>query len=280
MEACFNELSVRSDGRDVTDVEGWLNRYADVVSCAVKDWNFKKIRYALRFDAIRVSENETLASYCYKNQRNTKVQLLLSTQRYPYIDSRDSDVHQEQYVKTEAYLSDTDEKAEGFLIAYIMNTICVGFASEDRWFNVGHRIRLCSDSVEELVDWVCISDVSHFQSESFLDWHSANAPLSLVKCDILPESKSVRLRDDHGKDTLMKHADAIKQSPYVVKVINSLPFNPRARDYIHKVRPNGLIEIVLTNTDNGLGLVVQSTGRNLKETKRIAEIIKEKYGSR
>ena len=41
--------------------------------------------------------------------------------------------------------------------------------------------------------------------------------------------------------------------------------------------PNGLIEIVLPHTDKGLGLIVQTTGRNIRETEKIAEIIKNRF---
>ena len=47
--------------------------------------------------------------------------------------------------------------------------------------------------------------------------------------------------------------------------------------FIRTVKDNGLIEIVLTNTDKGLGLVLQSTGRNMQETQEIAKILEEQY---
>ena len=57
-----------------------------------------------------------------------------------------------------------------------------------------------------------------------------------------------------------------------------LPYNPYERKFIKRVRENGLIEIVLPWTDKGYGMVVKTTGRNLRETKRIAEIIEEELG--
>ena len=74
------------------------------------------------------------------------------------------------------------------------------------------------------------------------------------------------------------HARKLIQSPYVVGIINSLPFQPNAKNYIHQVKSDGTIEIVLTDTDKGLGLAVKTTGENLRETKRIAEILQNKYG--
>lgn len=60
-------------------------------------------------------------------------------------------------------------------------------------------------------------------------------------------------------------------------LVNSIPYNPHESLFIRTVKDNGLIEIVLTNTDKGLGLVLQSTGRNMQETQEIAKILEEQY---
>ena len=68
------------------------------------------------------------------------------------------------------------------------------------------------------------------------------------------------------------------QCPYLVGIVNSLPYNPYECKFTKKVRENGLIEIVLPWTDKGYGIVVKTTGRTLRETEKIAEIIQEEYG--
>ncbi|MFV0501437.1 MAG: hypothetical protein ACK5MH_07620 [Bacteroidales bacterium] len=60
-------------------------------------------------------------------------------------------------------------------------------------------------------------------------------------------------------------------------MINSLPFNSACKNFIRKTYPDGKIEIVLTKTDKGLGIIIQTTGRNIRETNRIAEILEEEY---
>ena len=86
------------------------------------------------------------------------------------------------------------------------------------------------------------------------------------------------MREDHGMDKLTAFAEKLVHSPYVVEVINSLPYNPKKRRFIKEIKADGLIEIVLPWTDCGLGLVVRTTGRTKKETDRIAHILEEKYG--
>jgi putative CRISPR-associated protein (TIGR02619 family) len=102
--------------------------------------------------------------------------------------------------------------------------------------------------------------------------------LSLIpQDDTPPERKPINLRDDHGKDTLQKFAEKICCSPYVKKIINSLPFNSQRTNPILNTTKDGIVEFVLTWTDTGLGLCVQTTGRNLVETNTIALYLKEKF---
>lgn len=101
----------------------------------------------------------------------------------------------------------------------------------------------------------------------------------MITCSDRPEDKRIKLRDDHGKDILKAFSDRLVNSEYVIEIINSMPFNSKNRRFIHKIREDGIIEIVLPWTDEGHGIVVKTTGRNLRETERIAEILKDKYGS-
>ena len=76
---------------------------------------------------------------------------------------------------------------------------------------------------------------------------------------------------------LRAFAKRIINSPYVNSVKNSLPWNNRTTNFIRRVYPNGLIEVVLYWTDEGLGMVIQTTGRNQRETEEIARLLEEKY---
>ena len=102
--------------------------------------------------------------------------------------------------------------------------------------------------------------------------------LSLIPQDgTAPERKPINLRDDHGKDILQPFAEKIRRSPYVKKIINSLPFNPRRTNPIRRTSQDGIVEFVLTWTDAGLGLCIQTTGRSLAETNSIALHLKEEF---
>lgn len=78
-------------------------------------------------------------------------------------------------------------------------------------------------------------------------------------------------------DVLTEFSKRLVRCPYVIEIVNSLPFNPAGRRFIKRIYDNGLIEIVLPWTDKGFGVAVRTTGRNIRETKRISEIISERY---
>ncbi|CDM96273.1 putative CRISPR-associated protein [Limnospira indica] len=95
--------------------------------------------------------------------------------------------------------------------------------------------------------------------------------------DTKPEAKNISLRDDHGKDVLMAFSQKVCRSPYVKKIVNSLPFNPHQKTPIRRTYPNGIVEFVLTWTDAGYGICIQTTGRNLAETNTIAIHLQQEF---
>ena len=102
-------------------------------------------------------------------------------------------------------------------------------------------------------------------------------PPELEKDFTPPKAKSISLRDDHGKDTLMAFSEKIVNSPFVKGVINSLPFNPKQTNPIKKCFDDGKLEIVLVKNDPGYGIIIQTTGKNIQETGRIGELLRKRY---
>ena len=142
--------------------------------------------------------------------------------------------------------------------------------------------------VESLIDEVEIDNQPYvtlsamgvlFNERSRLQFAKQETTLiSLIpKDDTDPEKKPINLRDDHGKDILQAFAKKICRSPYVKKVVNSLPFNPKRNNPIRRTKSNGTVEFVLIWTDKGLGLCLETTGRNLAETNTIALHLKKEF---
>ena len=103
-----------------------------------------------------------------------------------------------------------------------------------------------------------------------------NALLSLIPKDDTA-SKPIKIKDGEEDKVLVEFAHKISKSPYVKGIINSLPFNPRRTNPIRRTYLDGKVEFVMTWTDSGYGLCIQTTARNMVETNTLALYLKEKF---
>ncbi len=139
-----------------------------------------------------------------------------------------------------------------------------------------------TQSSSDQLEYVCLSAMGIlFNERSRLQFaKQSSAILSQIpQDDTPPNQKVIKLRDDHGKDILQVFSEKICRSSYVKFVINSLPFNPKQINPIRRTYSDGKVEWVLTWTDAGLGICIQTTGRNLAETNSIAIHLKEKFSN-
>lgn len=156
--------------------------------------------------------------------------------------------------------------------------LSVGLSANAEWRRLVYEVVEASDdgfSREHLA--LCLVEVGQVNAVDVREWCQCAYVRKLPTSKKLPNAKRVHLRDDHGKDVLRDLANRLVMSPYVEEIINSLPFNPRATKFIEKVSETGLVEIRLTKTPQGLGLVVQTTGCDLDATERIARVLQEKF---
>lgn len=165
------------------------------------------------------------------------------------------------------------EKKEclGLAFAYILDSVAVSI--DNIPWNVPEIIIEKDDKQVSVRNMSCPEHVIQH-----VNWIADLKPVVLLKSVLRPGEKKIDLRDDHGKETLMTFSKKLNRCPYVEEIVNSLPHNPYCRKFIKAVKPNGLIEIVLFWEDKGIGLVVRTTGRNIRETERIAGIIDMEYG--
>ena len=205
----------------------------------------------------------------------------LGYRKHPY--ETGDEVSENLFMETTYKLHEPDEKeyhgsvVEGLAWAFIKESLCISFPVNTVW----KKAKICLLEEKALRNSkVYAHHASQLDHIAFhRDWIASFKEISFVECDLLPAEKQIHLRDDHGKDILTEFAQRLVKSPYVEGVLNSLPFNPQARSFVRKIYPDGKIEFVLLWTDEGLGMVVQSTGRNQRETDAIAKILQDKYAS-
>ena len=260
MEVYFNELSFGEDSHELV--------YDDVV-------RLRDIHYGLsHFDipVCRISSgdyNRLLDKISYIPSASNIKNFIYGFFRAPY-ESSDNVISQSDEYLEHRWRYKTAE-CFGLAWGYILDTLVLSLYSEE-WDKT--EVEIFRDELSVNVRHFC--DAKHL--ECHREWYESKQEVKLLVCGVLPEDKHISLRDDHGKDILLGFGKRLLQNEYVYGIVNSLPFNPHVHRFIKDIKEDGLIEIVLPWTDEGLGLVVKTTGRNKRETKAIAKILEEKYG--
>lgn len=258
MELYFNELSIKNENSIshesvvfMAETYKELTKH-DITTCRISPEDNAKL-----FQMIDGMPNSI-------NVRN----FYFSFFRSPY-ETKTVEENQDEYY--EHGWTYNGEECIGFALAYLLDSASFslyGAAWKDAFIDVlkdGDFIKVRNICVKAHVD-MHIPRIRNIGA------------VELVACDMKISDKKIVLRDDHGKDKLEEFSRRLIQCPYLVGVVNSLPYNSHERKFIRRVRENGLVEIVLPWTDKGYGVVVKTTGRTIKETKKIAEILEEEYG--
>lgn len=280
-EVFFNNCTLCQPLVTEDDAKTVVDNYARVIKTAgIK--GYKKVRYDVGLDKILLTEVETLKTYCAKHSRNVNCMLLLTTARHPYIE--DNDVEKvDKYILSDLKLLANEQEYSDicFSAAYLSDSFLVGFNTDEIWHQLKYTIKGLVSDKEIKQPLYCVVSDEQYKDDEFAKWldeHDVVDESSIVKTDLSPASKKISLREDHGIDDLKAHAKRLVNSPYVVSIINSTPFKSKeAKHYIDVVKDNGLIEVVLMKTDAKIGMVIQTTGRNLKETLWIAKELGKKY---
>ena len=165
--------------------------------------------------------------------------------RSPY-ESEMVEIKQNEYLEHE--WSYHGKPCIGFSLAIILNSATLSIY-EKTWNEP--FIHIMKDGDIDIARNIC--------TKQHIDIHipqiQSDQEPELIECNLRAEDKEIVLRDDHGIDDLTNFSKRLIRCPYVIKVVNSLPFHLHERKFIRRIRE-----------------------RTLRETKRIGEIIEEGYG--
>ena len=262
------------------EIEDRMEKYIPTLKSAGLH-GIKKVRYAGDLTSVRLSEEYSVQDYCNTHMKENGAILVLSMATKPQVPEGDDNVL-ENYLETQTSVNRDDVlvEADGFNAAFCMGTYCIGFASDAFWSKLQYQIKVSNNGSDEQHVWYCVSVPEHYDNGEFQEWIEQRLPLELQTTALSPDKKPISLRDDHGKDKLMEHARNLMNSSYVEGVLTSLPFSSFTKTYINKQSDfaHGLIDVVLFWEDKGYCMRVKTTGRNIRETIAIAEILTKKYG--
>ncbi len=258
MEIFANELSFESaitdvsrDFAEINKIYNYIKEYG-INSCRIPKKNYAEIYSAL----IKMDEKNSLDFF-------------FSFFKTPFEENDNVNNHMESYLNEEWKYNGVS--CLGLAVAYLSDSVTLSVSLND-WPD--HTVYV--ERGDTIVNVRNITDIKH--AELHTDWLQSLKKPELLKTDLTPDSKCIHLRDDHGKDKLFALSKKLLRSEYAVKVINSMSFDSYCGDFIKNCYNDGKIEIVMYWTDKGYGLVLQTTGRNLRETRKIAEILEKKYG--
>lgn len=276
MDFIFNELCLGDAALDIHSGRAGMKTLLQVCKLGRE---YGMARLAIRYDFY---EQYLAENYCVRNWLDdptisrTYKDLLLGIVKYPYIEEGDTLI-EDRFISSYCFLNEEkDISAEGLAVAYLYQTIAVSLGSAEKWNTHLIDIRFSeTDNEDQSIKVRHASQTNHIEQHK--DWIISRVGVKLVVTDLQIRQKEICLRDDHGKDLLMKFSKKLVRSPYIVRVINSLPFNPHDNDFVKSCYPDGKVELVLVNTDKGYGLIVQTTGTTLVETEAIAEILREEF---
>ena len=165
--------------------------------------------------------------------------------RSPY-ESEMVEIKQNEYLEHE--WSYHGKPCIGFPLAIILNSATLSIY-EKTWNEP--FIHIMKDGNIDIARNIC--------TKQHIDIHipqiQSDQEPELIECNLRAEDKEIVLRDDHGIDDLTNFSKRLIRCPYVIKVVNSLPFHSHERKFIRRI-----------------------CERTLRETKRIGEIIEEGYG--
>lgn len=186
-----------------------------------------------------------------------------------------------------------------FGLAYRNNSVTLGFCSSRFWKRhiPEYKVKEMSVSddgslMEQEINAICITDREQVKTRVIKDWidrevhklimRNCEDDSDLVPCQLAYElRKQPSFKVPHKDNEKLKaFSDKIVRHKYVEGVVDTLPFDSTTSRFVLKSYKDGTIDIRLHWTETGCGLKVQTVGKNLKQTMRIAELLKEKYDKR
>lgn len=281
MNLAFNELSFQPLVENEYVLTDRFLNMAKTFMKANDSFGFSHIVFPTDIGVLKVTSQKTLYEWANQISNKNEKNIILSLIKKPFTN----DILNEQSDRVNEYYFENQELGieqtycNGLSMAHITEVPSISLGGEAFWEQI--QINFFRENINtNIIENVTVLNISiedSLNNSLFSLFAESTAQYSLVESSLLPTQKSISFRPDHGTDILTAFANRLINSTYVISVINSLPFNPKTVRFIRNVFNDGKIEIVLHWEDAGFGMLIQTTGRNYRETKAIAEILQNEY---
>ena len=168
--------------------------------------------------------------------------------------------------------------------AALNRSVTLGLESSPFWGRLCYQIEeeTLDDGASE-VEALCITRSEHIDDAKVRTWIAVNRDFEDVP-DPSPSSLSPDKKEQpsfnvphHENEKLKVFCEKIVKHPYVEGVVGTLPFDSTTSRFILRCYEDGKIDVRLHWTETGCGLKVQTTGKGIRQTELIGEILKDKY---
>lgn len=284
MEMMYNELSASPLSPNDVIADAKMLRFIKTFNVA-RENGFTKIRFEQQLYQIEISAGRSIHNWLDTTTNRNLKELLLGAVLHPFIALED-DEELAEYFSHHFHFEDAANglprtECLGLAAAHLYDTLAISFSGSPIWEKNMLTISKTNDTTHVTTQEQVpnVFSVECFEDPGIVTAIENFGEVALVESPLTRAAKQIHFRADHGNDVLTAFANRLLHSPYVVGVINSLEWKSQEIRFIRKKFPNGIIELRLYWDDRGIGMVIQTTGRNQRETDAIAEILEAEYGN-
>ncbi len=291
-DPCFNELSVFPLCTNDVEVRTRIETFISLLR-RLKKYGFTKLRCEHGLSDFKLTETISISDYSqsalvkgnHDNKDRNNALFLFSFVRKPYLNDKEESFFG-LFDEVKSCLNEDDNEwidCYGLYIAYLLKSFVVSF---DTVTDNPCKLKLIKNKINNgsiVVDSEKIVSIANISNESQLENDELIIQtLSEQDINVSEAGKNKALKftipSHHGKKECMKHGKELLKIPYVVDILNSIPFDPSEKQYIHKVHPNGNIEVRLHWTKRGYGLIIATSANDIIEAWRIAKELQRHFG--
>ena len=128
---------------------------------------------------------------------------------------------------------------------------------------------------EEEDNKIITSTIGDILLEDYLE----SKEIELIKCSKQEKNEKVDGGRHHDKEIVKAFGKKLIQNHYVCKILGSAEYETKKKNFVLEVEPQGqkgIIKIKIPNEEKAT-ILIQTSGRNQKETTKIAQILEEKF---
>lgn len=275
----FNELSFKPLAEHSEILKGFFLTLCGTIAKLRETYPSLRVVFTSECFGYEATKNEIFATWLENLPQGGEKNTILSIINKPYLSEKDIEPLYGYSFENQA-CGIEENYCWGLAFAKSRETVTISIPSIDLWKDAVLHFSQSNENGtnKESFEIINLSTKESLESQVFMDFLAQITPIVLQETTIEPKDKKVHLSGDHhGNDKLKLFWGKISKSPYVVELINSIDFNRSGTKLIKKIYNDGKIELTLYWEEDGYSMIIQTTGRNYRETAEIAKILRKKY---